>query len=97
MHLANHQMQQTSKKALLAYIQTNATNEGKGDEELGSEKEAEAVEGDDQSCLTCGQNSRKVPIYMRIAIFENSRKLPIYMRIAEKYPNYHGREVPIYI
>ena len=61
-HLANLKMQQTSKQALLAYIQANATNEGKPDEELGNEKEAKAVEGDDQSCLTCGQNSRKIPI-----------------------------------
>ena len=61
-HLASKQMQQTSKQALLAYIQANATNEGKADEELANEKEAKAGEGDDQSCLTCGQNSRKIPI-----------------------------------
>ena len=99
-HLANLQMQQTSKQALLAYIQTNATNEGKGDEELGSEKEAEAVEGDDQSCLTCGQSSREVPypyIYENSHIWEQQESTQPYIYMYMRIPMYeNSRKVCLY-
>ena len=64
----NKQMQQNNKQTFLANTGTDGTNEGiiviKLDEELGDKKEAKAVEGDDQSCLTCGQNKRKVFFYL---------------------------------
>ena len=61
----NKQMQQTNKQTLLANTETDGTKEGtiviKLDEEFADEKEGKAVEREDQRCLKCGENNRKVP------------------------------------